>query len=219
MEKTHVKICGLTDPAQAQAAAELGADFIGLVFAESSRYVSHDRARQIVQALQGQVPAVGVFVDATAEQINDTAEQTGIAIAQLHGHELPSIMGEIKIPCIKAFRIRNAESIVAIHEWLVCIPPDSSLEAVLLDTYSPHAPGGTGERFNWDLLSEAEQHGGMDDLPPMILAGGLDATNVAQAIRATQPWAVDVSSGVESSPGQKDPEKIRAFIEAANAIA
>lgn len=216
MEQTYVKICGLTDTANAAVVAGLGADFIGLVFARSKRLVSNEQARSIVQALPKNTSAVGVFVDASAEEINTTAEETGIRIAQLHGDEPPAILGEIEIPCIKAFRIRDAESIIAVHEWIVCIEEDCTLEAVLLDAYSPTAAGGTGERFNWDLLVEARQHGGLGDLPPLILAGGLDATNVAEAIRTVQPWAVDVSSGVESAPGVKDPEKVRAFLATVN---
>ncbi len=213
MERTYVKICGLTDPGQAAAVAGLGADFIGLVFADSKRYVSNELARDIVQAIPAETPAVGVFVNSSAAEINRTARETGIAIAQLHGEETPSILGEIEIPCIKAFRIRDAESIVQIHEWLVCIEQGCTLEAVLLDAYSPDAAGGTGEKFNWNLLVEAREHGGLDDLPPLILAGGLDAGNVAEAIRIVQPWAVDVSSGVESSPGIKNPAKVRDFIQ------
>lgn len=212
MDQTHVKICGLTNPQQAETVAELGADFIGLNFAESKRNVSNELAREIVTALPADTPAVGVFVDASAEKINRTAAETGIAIAQLHGDEPPAILGKIEIPCIKAFRIRGAESIVHIHEWIVCIEKDCTLEAILLDAYSPSAAGGTGEKFNWNLLVEAREHGGLEHLPPLILAGGLNVTNVAEAIRTVKPWAVDVASGVESAPGVKDLGKVRAFI-------
>ncbi len=214
MTQTYVKICGLTNPSQAAEVVRLGADFIGLVFADSKRLVSTEQARGIVSALPKDFPAVGVFVDSPAEEINQIAQETGISIAQLHGDEPPSILGEIEIPCIKAFRIRDEESFVTIHEWVVCIEQDCSLEAVLLDAYSPTAAGGTGERFNWDLLVKSREHGGLANLPPIILAGGLDATNIAEAIRTVQPWAVDVSSGVESAPGEKDPAKIREFLTA-----
>ena len=214
MGKTRIKICGLTDPGQARLAAGLGAEFIGIVLAESSRCVQPDRAGEIVRALHGLAPAVGVFVDAPAGRINQTARRCGLAIAQLHGQEPPEILSEIEIPCIKAFRIRGGESIAAIGEWLARIEPGSSLQAVLLDACVPGARGGTGERFNWELIPQARQRGDLAEMPPIILAGGLDPDNVAQAIEIVQPWAVDVSSGVESAPGQKDPARIRAFIEA-----
>ena len=215
MDPVHVKICGLTQPEQANTIVEMGADAIGVVFAPSKRQVDIQLAAKIVSTVSGAAQAVGVFVNASAEQINSIAEQTGITRAQLHGEESPEIVAKIIIPCWKVFRVRDEHFAVEMHDWLVCQPEGHGVEAVMLDTFSPQAAGGTGDAFNWKLVARMRDEDLLGDLPPLILAGGLDAGNVAEAIRVVQPSMVDVSSGVEESPGRKDIEKVRAFLQAA----
>jgi phosphoribosylanthranilate isomerase len=237
-----VKIEGLRDPADAVRVAELGAHMIGLVFAPSPRQVTLEQAAAVVAALPPGAAAVGVFVDSPADEINDAIEQTGIDLVQLHGDEPPELAAQIARPCIKAFRVRDERTLEEAAEWSdrarslfggdradtarLCksapVPgsprppvPGIGSPVVLLDAYDPRAAGGTGKRFNWQLVADARAAGKLDALGPIILAGGLDASCVAEAIRIVQPWAVDVASGVESSPGIKDMAKVEAFIRAA----
>ena len=222
MHRTRIKICGLTIPAQAEAIAQLGVDAIGLVFAPSKRQVSLDQAQAITKVLPPGL-AVGVFVDATADEINAIADQAPLAAIQLHGHESPEIVTQLNRPCVKVFAIRDAESFVAIQQWVREAkqlaaasdkPRPGGLVGVLLDAYDPKLAGGTGRTFDWQLLLDAREKGLLDDLPPMMLSAGLTPENVAEAISLAQPWGVDVSSGVETAPGVKDLEKAQAFIEA-----
>ncbi len=120
----------------------------------------------------------------------------------------------ISVPCWKVFRVRDESFAEEIRDWCGRLGADAQPEAIMLDAYNPHAAGGTGEPFNWELVVQGRRDGRMDDLPPIILAGGLDPDNVAEAIAAVRPWAVDVSSGVESSPGVKDMAKVEAFLRA-----
>lgn len=214
----RVKICGLTDPEQARAVAAMGADAIGVVLAPSRRQVSVERAAEIVSAVGGTAPTVGLFVDASAGEINETVRRTGVSRVQLHGDEPPEIVSDLIVPCWKVFHVRDENFAVEIHDWLACLPEGVNVEAILLDAWSPRAAGGTGERFNWELVARTRRAGLLGDLPPVILAGGLDAGNVAEAIRLVQPDMVDVSSGVESSPGVKDLHKVRAFLRAAKSF-
>ncbi|MCD4823471.1 MAG: phosphoribosylanthranilate isomerase [Phycisphaerae bacterium] len=218
MEHVRVKICGLTMPEQARAIIEMGADAIGLIFAESKRQVTADQAAAITDELPPGA-AVGVFVDSSAEQINAIAGKTRLACAQLHGNEPPEIVAKLTLPCVKAFRVRNGSWLEEVHNWLASVPEPAreKVMGIMLDTFSPAAAGGTGEAFNWDLVSDARAAGGVNGLPPLILAGGLDATNVVGAIATVQPWGVDASSGVETEPGVKDMEKVAAFLTAAAA--
>jgi phosphoribosylanthranilate isomerase len=212
---TRVKICGLTAPDQARAVAEMGAWAIGMVFTESKRRVTPGRAAEIVAAAGEAVEKVGVFVDSSPEEILDAVQQAGLTRVQLHGRESPEIVGRITVPCWKAFRIRDEGSIDRIRSWLAALPKDVGVEAILLDAFVAGRAGGTGERFGWDVVVRARQQGALEGFPPIILAGGLDPDNVGEAIDALRPWAVDVSSGVEASPGVKDLRKVEAFLKAA----
>ena len=196
-------------------AAQMGADAIGLVFAESPRWVSPEQARAVVDVLPPWVATVGVFVNADAATINRVVERTRIGFVQLHGDEPPQIVSQIRARCIKAFRVRDESWLPTVQSWLSACDARSNLAAVLLDAYSPNRRGGTGERFNWDMVADARAAGAMAGIDPVILAGGLDASCVSTAIELVKPWAVDVASGVEKAPGVKDPRKVAAFIRAA----
>ncbi|MHC4983245.1 MAG: phosphoribosylanthranilate isomerase [Planctomycetota bacterium] len=209
-----MKIEGLRDPREALKIAQMGADAIGLVFAESPRWVSPEQARAVVDILPAWVAAVGVFVNADAATINRVIERTRIGYVQLHGDEPPDIVAEIRKPCIKAFRVRDESWLQGARQWLSGVQARSNLAAVLLDAYNPAARGGTGERFRWDLVADARAAGALAGIDPIILAGGLDASCVGQAIDLVQPWAVDVASGVEKAPGVKDLRKVKDFIRA-----
>ncbi len=202
---TIVKICGITSPADALAAVEAGADALGLMFYEGSpRNISLKAAAEIVRAIPPFVVKVGVFVNATEEEVSRAIGVCGLNIAQFHGDESPEFCQLFPVMTIKAFRVRDAESLKAL--------PDYPTSAWLLDAYTADKLGGTGAKFNWDLAVEAKKLG-----RPIFLAGGLTPENVAEAVRQVQPYAVDVSSGVESAPGKKDPAKVRAFVQAAKA--
>lgn len=213
MHRVRVKIEGLRDPAEASEIARLGADAIGLVFADSPRKVSVEQARAVVAALPPWVAAVGVFVNADAEEINRVVARTGVGCVQLHGDEGADLPGRIDTPCVKAFRVRDEGWLGQVRSWVAGAARDR-LTGVLLDAYSPAARGGTGSRFNWDLVARARDAGELDGLPPIILAGGLDASCVGRAIQTVRPWAVDVASGVESAPGVKDLRKVADFLRA-----
>ncbi|MDB6022458.1 MAG: Phosphoribosylanthranilate isomerase [Pedosphaera sp.] len=203
---TIVKICGITNPADALAAAEAGADALGLMFYEASpRNISLKAATEIARHLPPFIIKVGVFVNATEETVSRAISECGLNIAQFHGDESPEFCRLFPVMTIKAFRIRDADSLKAL--------PDYPTDAWLLDAFVSDKLGGTGAKFNWDLAIEAKKLG-----RPIFLAGGLTPENVADAIRQVQPYAVDVSSGVESAPGKKDHAKVRAFIKAAKAI-
>jgi phosphoribosylanthranilate isomerase len=197
-----VKICGITNLPDALAAAEAGADALGFNFwDESPRYVPISRVAEIVRALPP-IVKVGVFVDAPEDLVFRAIGQCDLNLLQFHGQEPPDYCLQFNLMSMKAFRVRDHDSLSAL--------PNYKTDAWLLDAYSPEKPGGTGERFNWDLAVEARKLG-----RPIFLAGGLKPENVADAIRQVQPYAVDVSSGVESTPGKKDHQQVAAFIRAA----
>jgi phosphoribosylanthranilate isomerase len=214
MQRVRVKIEGLRDPASAMKVAQMGADAVGVVFAESPRWVSPEQAAQIVSVLPPWVSSVGVFVNADAATINRVVEKTGIGYVQLHGDEEPEIVGRIHAPCIKAFPVRDETWLTQVRGWLDACDARENLAAVLLDAFNPNVRGGTGERFNWDLVADARAAGAVKGMDPMILAGGLDPFCVSQAIEIVKPWGVDVASGVEKAPGVKDFRKVRDFIRA-----
>lgn len=200
-----VKICGITNLADALCAAEAGADALGFVFYEPSpRCITLEAAAQIAQKLPPHVVKVGVFVDAPQETVLRAIAGCGLNLLQFHGNESPEYCLEFGLMSMKAFRIRDAASLQDL--------PHYPTDAWLLDSYVAEKPGGTGEKFNWELAREAQSLG-----RPVFLAGGLSPGNVADAIRLVRPYGVDVSSGVEMSPGKKDHGKVRAFIEAARA--
>lgn len=200
--ETRVKICGITNLADALAAVAAGADVLGLNFYEKSqRCVSLKTAAEISKQLPPFVMRAGVFVNADADLVTRAIGECGLSLLQFHGDETPDFCVQFGLMSMKAFRIRDAESLKEI--------PNYPTDAYLLDAWSPGARGGTGEKFNWDLAIEAQKFG-----KPVFLAGGLTPENIADAVRKVRPFGVDVSSGVESSPGNKDRGKIRAFIAA-----
>ena len=201
-----VKICGITSVADAQAAAEAGADMVGLMFYERSpRNVSLPTAVEISRQLPPYVARVGVFVNPTEETVLRAIGECALNILQFHGDETPEFCTGFGLMSVKAFRIKDTESLKVL--------PGYPTDAWLLDAYTSDKLGGTGEKFNWDLAIEAKKLG-----RPIFLAGGLTPDNVAEAVRRVQPYAVDVSSGVEAGPGRKDHAKVKAFVQAAKGV-
>ena len=205
MSVVRSKICGITRVEDALAAVEAGADAIGLVFyAKSPRAVTVQQARSIINALPPFVTTVGLFVDASRCELGEMLDAVPLDLLQFHGDESPESCEGYHRPYIKALRVKPGDDIAA----QVALYKNAS--GVLLDTYVPGIPGGTGEAFDWSLVPEGLSK-------PIILAGGLTAENVAQAIARVRPYAVDVSGGVEAAKGIKDAEKIRAFMQAVKA--
>lgn len=207
MTRTRIKICGVRDVATALAAADAGADVVGLVFAASSpRYVDEQAAAQIVSALPTNVEPAGLFVDASAEDIRRSCDATGIRTVQLHGREPLSVLDALSdLRVIRALPF-DADRLDDALRW----DGDPRVWALLFDA----AQGGSGEAFDWHALAAVSPGFGK----PIILAGGLTPDNVAEAIAVVGPAMVDVSSGVESSRGVKDPAMIRAFCEAVRGV-
>lgn len=200
MAAVRSKICGITRIEDALVAAEAGADAIGLVFYDRSpRAVSMQQARAIIAALPPFVTTVGLFVNASRCEIGEILDAVPLDLLQFHGDETSAQCEGHGRPYIKALRVRPGENIAA------CCAEYNQASGILLDTYVPGVPGGTGEAFDWSLVPA-------DLDKPVILAGGLTADNVRAAIAQVSPYAVDVSGGVEASKGVKDAEKIRAFI-------
>jgi phosphoribosylanthranilate isomerase len=205
--ETRVKICGITNLADAQSAVEAGADALGFNFYDKSpRFVTIQRAAEITKQIPPFVMRVGVFVNAQEEFVLRAIAEAGLTMLQFHGDELPEFCAQFGLMSMKAFRMRDEKSLAEL--------PQFQTDAYLLDAFSPEARGGTGEKFNWDLAVEAQRFG-----KPIFLAGGLTPENVADAVRKVIPFGVDVASGVESSPGKKDPAKVKAFIAAAKSVA
>jgi phosphoribosylanthranilate isomerase len=207
----RIKICGLTRLADALAAVEAGADALGFVFVPGTpRAVTLAQAMALVRALPPLVTKVGLFVNAEPSLVRDTVVAVGLDTIQLHGEEAPDFAAEFRgrTKVIKAFRVRDAASLSALPAYR------ESVDAFLLDAFVAGAHGGTGSKFDWSLALPAKALG-----PPVILAGGITPDNAAEAVRQVRPFALDVSSGVEAAPGQKDPEKIRRLIREARAAA
>jgi phosphoribosylanthranilate isomerase len=197
--RTRIKICGITRAQDARAAAHAGADAIGLVFyPQSPRYLSGERAAEIRDALPPFVQTVGLFVNPDAAQVSQVLQRVRPAMLQFHGEETAQFCAQFGVPYIKACRVRPG------IDALEYLRPFSRAAAWLFDSFVPEY-GGVGESFDWSLVPALrERH--------LILSGGLSRSNVAEAIRRVRPWGVDVSSGVESAKGIKDPDKIAAFI-------
>jgi phosphoribosylanthranilate isomerase len=220
MTDVHVKICGITNFADAQVAVEAGADLLGFIFyPKSPRYVGPDQVKEIVSRLHSDSsrnpPAipfprlVGVFVDEDAGRVAEILAHTGIDYAQLHGGEPPALLEQLAPRAFKALRPASGEEAVIDAEWFGEFGPADGPQ-LLIDAYDPHAYGGTGKKADWHTAA------GLARLyPRLMLAGGLTPENVAQAVRTVRPWGVDVSSGVERQPGQKDHDAVRAFIQRA----
>lgn len=198
-----VKICGITNLEDATAAVEAGADAIGFMFYEPSpRNVQIECVAKIVQKLPLWVLKVGVFVNPAPELVMTALGNCGLNMLQFHGEESPDFCASFGVMNMKAFRIKDAESLLRI--------PNYHTDVCLLDSHVAGKQGGTGEQFNWDLAVEAKKFG-----KPIFLAGGLTPENVSQAVHEVRPYGVDVSSGVEASPGKKDHGKIWDFVTAA----
>jgi phosphoribosylanthranilate isomerase len=215
----RIKICGITNPADAKTAAEAGADAIGLNFYTGSpRYITPERAAEVGAELPDSVEKVGVFVGLPVEEVLRIAGEARLNALQLHGDETPEAAAEVlqasPQPVYIAIRCREP-SLAGVARYLAQLAELSRLpDAILLDAYEPGSFGGTGLRLDWHAIDAERQH--LGDVP-LILAGGLKGTNVAQAIARARPAAVDVASGVEAAPGQKNPALVQEFIRRAKA--
>jgi phosphoribosylanthranilate isomerase len=197
-----VKICGITNVEDALAAAEAGADAIGLMFYEKSpRSVTLEQAQEISRVLPPYIMRVGVFVDPDPALVASAIAHCGLTLLQFHGEETNDFCCQFGVMTMKAFRMKDANSLAQLASY--------KTDAFLLDSYVAGKQGGTGEKFNWDLAVAARKFG-----KPIFLSGGLTPENVAAAVQQAEPFGVDVSSGVESAPGKKDHQKIRDFIAA-----
>jgi phosphoribosylanthranilate isomerase len=199
---TRVKVCGITTLEDALRAADLGADALGFIFyPKSPRYISPPEAAEIIRGLPPFVASVGVFVDCPTDEIDSIAATCSLTAAQLHGSETPEFCDQFRMKVIKAFRVRDAR-----------LPPEIDryrTDAILLDAFVEGSPGGTGRTFAWEVAREAKRFG------RVILAGGLNCENIRDAIETVRPYAVDVSSGVETAPGKKDPVRLAEFLKKA----
>jgi phosphoribosylanthranilate isomerase len=204
MSPVRVKICGVTRPEDAALAAALGVDYVGLNFwPGSKRFVSVDEARDIVAAMPRPGPArVGVFVNAAPEDVEHVALAVGLDLVQLHGDEEPESCAALSVPWMRALRVSGPADLDAIALY-------PGAQAILLDAPSA-GYGGSGQRVDWRLAAAARERG-----KPIFLAGGLTPENVAEAVAAVRPYAVDVAGGVERAPGVKDGERMRRFVEEA----
>ena len=197
--QVKVKVCGMTQWEDAEYAVEQGADAVGFIFYKKSpRSVTMKEAREIILKLPPFVDTVGVFVNESPDRVNKIANYCGLDLVQLHGEESPAFCRKIHRRVIKVFRVAGLQSIKQMEKY--------SVSGFLLDTFCDDLHGGTGKTFDWNLALPAKKMG------PVILAGGLTPRNVAQAVRQVRPYGVDVCSGVEKTPGIKDPEKVRAFL-------
>jgi phosphoribosylanthranilate isomerase len=199
--RTRIKVCGITRSDDARRAVELGVDALGFVFWPGSpRCVSLREAARIAAALPPFVATVGVFVNQPLDEIRTVAAGVGLSAIQLHGDESPDAWASVPGRCIKAVGVGSGFDAAAVAAWPADVWP-------LLDAHDPARRGGTGRAVDWDIAAEVSR------TRRIILAGGLDATNIGDAIARVRPFAVDVSSGVEREPGIKDPDRLRAFVE------
>jgi phosphoribosylanthranilate isomerase len=204
MRFVRIKICGVTRLEDALRASRLGADALGFNFwPRSRRHVTAAAARQIIARLPPFVTPVGVFVNQSEGEMRAIAAETGIQVFQLHGDEPPELCSRLPLPVLKAVPVDQVSTLSKLLSYEV--------QAFLLDTPS-RGYGGTGRPFDWSLAE------GVSEAAPVILAGGLTPENVADAVRAVRPWAVDVASGVESSPGVKDPDRMLRFVTAVREV-
>ncbi len=199
---TKIKICGITNKVDAVEAARSGVDMLGFIFYKKSpRFVSQKSARDIINELPGDIMKVGVFVDEEPDAVLSLARSAGLDAAQLHGGETPECCADLKesLKVIKAFRIKDKKDLSRINGY--------DVDFYLLDTYQRRARGGTGKTFDWGIISDFEF------LRPIILSGGLNPGNILDAIKTISPFGVDVSSGIEESPGKKDLKLMKKFVE------
>lgn len=197
---TQVKICGITNPDDAQVAVDAGADMIGFIFyPPSPRYVAPEQAQKIAEQLPSDVDAVGVFVNETVEAMTQVAETSGVQRVQLHGNEAPAVCAALPWPVIKAFRFTEDVRPEMMADY-------TTVNVFLIEGFHATLYGGGGAVADWPQVATLHNYG------RIILAGGLTPENVSEAIQVVQPYAVDVGSGVEASPGKKDWQKVRTFI-------
>ena len=200
MPSIWIKICGITNVEDALKATGLGADALGFVFYEKSpRKISKEKAREIISSLPKEVVKVGLFVDELEERVEEVLSCCHFDILQFHGDETPDYCKKFTTKVIKAFKIKDRQSLIDI--------PKYEVDYYLLDAYSEELPGGTGKTFNRELAKEAKKFG-----RPIILSGGLNPENIIGALKRVSPFGVDVASGVESLPGKKDHKKLKEFI-------
>lgn len=199
-----VKVCGITNVADARVAAEAGADAVGFIFAESPREVSVEDVRGISIALPKNVLKVGVFVNEPPEEVLRKAAEAGLDMIQLHGDETPEMVAAVRaggFPVMKAVRVRNAEALAGVEAF--------EADLLLLDAYSEGARGGTGKTFDWGVAKTLKGRGNI------VVSGGLAPENVREAIEFFEPYGVDASSSLEDAPGKKNEDAVRRFIVAA----
>lgn len=205
--RTRVKICGITRCEDAQIVVDAGVDAVGLVFYEKSpRFVNIEFAAEICQLIPAFVSRVALFKDAEQQMIESVLEQVEVDLIQFHGSETADYCEQFNRPYIKALGMKGAEHDVRF--LLANVEKYQSAKALLLDGHAPGEAGGTGESFDWASIAAVDK--------PIVLAGGLTPDNVKQAIDQVHPYAVDVSSGVESSPGIKDKDKVATFMQQVN---
>ena len=198
---TRIKICGITNIKDALLASGLGADALGFIFYPGSkRYIEPEKAAEIISSVPPFVTTVGVFVNQSLEEIESMRNITDIDLVQLHGDETPEFCSSLAFKSVKVIRVKEPGDVEQVELY--------PQKAILFDTHSDEAYGGTGESFTWDWLK------GLHTEKAIILSGGLTPDNVSEAVKKVAPYAVDVSSGVEESPGVKSEEKMRKFIEA-----
>jgi len=201
----RIKICGITNIEDALLVSKLGADALGFVFADSPRKIDVETVEEINSALPPLISRVGVFVNEKAETVKAIASRCRLDILQFHGSESPAYCANFFQRVVKAFRVKDFCDLNTLNEY--------DVDAFLLDAFVEGKLGGTGKGFNWEIAKKAKDFG-----KPIILSGGLNPKNVVEAVNFVQPYAVDVSSGVEERPGKKDPGKIRSFIETCRAV-
>jgi len=216
---TWIKICGTTNLADAQAAVSAGADALGFIFAPSPRQITEEAAAEIIGTLPATVKKIGVTVNQSPEALAKLADSVGLSGIQLHGDEPGDQMWAYRTALSPRMIIKTlqAQQVLAggddfLYSYLRV---SEFFDAVLLDAGTPDQPGGTGAAFDWNAVAPIVSR--IQQWMPVIIAGGLTAANVGEAIRRFSPWGVDVASGVESGPGRKDPAKVQAFITAARA--
>ncbi len=200
-----VKICGITNLEDAQHAVRCGADAIGFVFFEESpRFVSHRRAADIAKSLPEHISKIGVFVNSDLKFVRDIVKHVNLSAVQLLGNDGPDDLVNFETSVIKVFRVKKEFDVEVMKNYIV--------DAFLLDAFHQGSFGGTGKTFDWNLAVKAKEYG------RIILSGGLTPENVEDAVRFVRPYGVDVSSGVESAPGKKNPAKVREFIMRAKSV-
>ena len=204
----RIKICGNTNEADARMAVDMGADALGFIFfPESPRNITPEDARCIIEGIPPFVKTVGVFVSEARDTVKDIMEFCRLDMVQLHGSESPAFCREFVPRAIKAFRLKDAESLRPMASY------SAHVRAFLLDTYQEGVVGGTGAVFDWALARKAKDRG-----VPIILSGGLGPSNITKAVTSVQPYAVDINSGVEMSPGKKDPALMKSLMGQFNRI-